>query len=257
MVDAGLSRGVINQRVGRIKRVFKWAVAEELVPEPVHRALLAVEGLKAGRSAARETDRVEPVPDGHVDAVLPFLSGPLRAMVRAQRLTGMRPGEAALMRGCDLDTTGAVWVCGSTAKIASSRTFSARRRNPSASHDARSVPSCSAISVTRSPGGSRHARGRPRRAEARRDGCRNDPRPVASAGPPRPSPRGPVVRPSARRSSARSALMVVARPTAVEVSRRGSAGTGRKGLPNGSETTAPRRSNVHPPTSIPAVTIGG
>jgi hypothetical protein len=43
-------------------------VAEELVPEPVYRALAAVEGLKAGRSEARETRRVEPVADEHVDA---------------------------------------------------------------------------------------------------------------------------------------------------------------------------------------------
>jgi integrase len=31
-------------------------------------------------------------------------------MVRVQRLTGMRPGEAARMRGCDLDTSGEVWA---------------------------------------------------------------------------------------------------------------------------------------------------
>jgi integrase len=110
MIDADVSRGVINQRVGRIKRMYKWAVAEELVPESTHRALAAVEGLKAGRSEARETPPVKPVPDGDVDAVLPFLPGPLRAMVRVQRLTGMRPGEAARMRGRDLDSTGTVWV---------------------------------------------------------------------------------------------------------------------------------------------------
>jgi len=110
MVGAGLSRGVINQRVGRVRRVFRWGVAEELVPEPTYRALLAVEGLKAGRSAARETPDVLPVPDGHVEAVLPFLSTPLRGLVRVQWLTGMRPGEAAKMRGCDLDTSAEVWA---------------------------------------------------------------------------------------------------------------------------------------------------
>jgi integrase len=93
-----------------MKRLFKWAVAEELVPESVYRALLTVEGLKAGRSEARETDRVAPVSDEHVEAVLPHLPSPLRALVRIQRLTGMRPGEAAQMRGRDLDTTGGVWV---------------------------------------------------------------------------------------------------------------------------------------------------
>jgi integrase len=31
-------------------------------------------------------------------------------MIELQRLTGMRSGEVATMRGCDLDTTGRVWV---------------------------------------------------------------------------------------------------------------------------------------------------
>ena len=110
MIDAGLSRGVVNQRVGRIKRMFKWAVAEELVLEPIYRALLAVDGLKAGRSGAREIGPVQPVLDEHVDAVLPYLSRPLRGLVQTQRLTGMRPGEVMQMRGCDLDTSGPVWL---------------------------------------------------------------------------------------------------------------------------------------------------
>lgn len=110
LIDAGVSRGVINQRVGRIKRLFKWAVAEELVAESVYRSLLAVEGLKAGRSTAKETPRVTPVPDGDVEAVLPHLPTTLRGLVQIQRLTGMRPGEATRMTGRDLDTGGAVWV---------------------------------------------------------------------------------------------------------------------------------------------------
>jgi integrase len=109
MIEAQLSRGVVNQRIGRIKRMFKWAVAEELVPESVYRALLAVDGLKAGRSAARETEPVLPVSDAHVDAVLPFLSRPLQGLVQVQRMTGMRPGEVMRMRGADLDTSGTVW----------------------------------------------------------------------------------------------------------------------------------------------------
>jgi integrase len=31
-------------------------------------------------------------------------------MVGLQRLTAMRPGEAVIMRGCDLDTSGDVWI---------------------------------------------------------------------------------------------------------------------------------------------------
>jgi hypothetical protein len=45
-----LARGVVNQRVGRIRRMFRWAVAEELLPETVYRALMTVPGLQRGRS---------------------------------------------------------------------------------------------------------------------------------------------------------------------------------------------------------------
>ena len=42
MIDAGLARTTINQRVGRIVRLFKWAVENEgWVPPAIHRALKA------------------------------------------------------------------------------------------------------------------------------------------------------------------------------------------------------------------------
>ncbi len=110
MIEAGLSRGVINAHVGRIKRMFRWAVAKELVPPAVYQGVLAVAGLQRGRTEARETEPVKPVADALVDATLPHVSPPVRAMIELQRLTGMRPGEACLIRGCDLDTTGSVWT---------------------------------------------------------------------------------------------------------------------------------------------------
>jgi hypothetical protein len=57
MVDAGLSRGTVNARVRRIKHVFKWAVAEEMVPSSVHHALTAVAGLRRGRTEAQSPSR--------------------------------------------------------------------------------------------------------------------------------------------------------------------------------------------------------
>jgi integrase len=110
MIVAGLCRTEINRRVGRVVRLFRWSVGEELVPEGVHRALTAVRGLEKGRSAARESDPVRPVGDGLVERTLPFLSPPVRAMVQVQRLTGARPGEVAAMRPCDFDRSGAVWL---------------------------------------------------------------------------------------------------------------------------------------------------
>ena len=110
LVEAKLSRSTINHRTGVVKRLFKWAAANELVPPSVHHGLMAVDGLRAGRSAAREPEPVRPVPDAHVAAVLPFLTAPVRAMVEVQALCGARPGEVARMRGYDVDRSGEVWV---------------------------------------------------------------------------------------------------------------------------------------------------
>ena len=111
MIDVmDLSRGVINNRVNRIKRFFRWAVAEEVVPPSVIHGLQAVQGLRKGRTKARETDPVMPVDDAHVDAVLPFVSPQVSTMIQLQRLTGMRPGEVTVIRGVDINKRGDIWI---------------------------------------------------------------------------------------------------------------------------------------------------
>jgi integrase len=110
MIDAGLCRGVINQRTGRIRRVFKWAVENQLLPRDALYGLQAVAGLQRGRSPARETEPVKPVPELFVEAVLPHLPTPIAGMIRLQLLAGMRPGEVVIMRSRDLDTRGKVWI---------------------------------------------------------------------------------------------------------------------------------------------------
>lgn len=110
MIEAGLSRGVINSRIGRIKRVFRWAVEEELVAPSDFHGLQAVRGLLRGRSEAREVLPVRPVPDEHVQATLPHLSRPVAAMVELMGLTGMRVGEVVQMRTADMDRAGELWI---------------------------------------------------------------------------------------------------------------------------------------------------
>jgi integrase len=105
----GLARRFINKQVSRIKRMFAWAVGEELVPVTVHQTLLRVEGLKKGKGEAREKPRVKPVADDLVEKVLPLVPGAVRAMIEVQRLCGGRPQDIVGMRAIDIDTTGAVW----------------------------------------------------------------------------------------------------------------------------------------------------
>jgi len=95
--QAALARGVLNQRIGRLRRVFKWAVANEMVPPSVLQGLQAVGGLQRGRSTARETKRIKPVSEAAVEDTLPYLNRFVAAMVRVQLLTGARPGEICIM----------------------------------------------------------------------------------------------------------------------------------------------------------------
>jgi integrase len=106
----GWARTHVNRQIARLKSVFKWAVSMELVPAPVYHGLATVAGLKRGRTEARESEPVKPVPQQHVDAIKPHVSRQVWAMVQLQLLTGMRPGEACAMRAVDVDASGEVWV---------------------------------------------------------------------------------------------------------------------------------------------------
>ena len=110
MIDAQLARKTINERINRLRYIFKWGVENEIVPATVLHALQAVAGLHYGRSEAKETEPVKPVPDAFVDAILPHVSPQIAAMVELQRITAMRSGEVTIMRGADIDTSGSVWV---------------------------------------------------------------------------------------------------------------------------------------------------
>jgi integrase len=109
MIERNVSRGVINSRIGTIKRVFKWAVSEQLVPSGLFHALQTVAGIQRGRTNARESPPVRPVDDVVVKSTLPYLPPVFQTLVNFQRLTGCRPGEVCLLRPCDVDTAGEVW----------------------------------------------------------------------------------------------------------------------------------------------------
>jgi integrase len=109
MIDDNISRGTINDRVGAIVRIFKWGVAEELVPPAVLQSLQAVQGLQKGRTEARESVPVRLVSDEAIEATLPHLPPIVASMVRLQRLTGMRPNEIVQIRPIDVNLEGDVW----------------------------------------------------------------------------------------------------------------------------------------------------
>jgi integrase len=109
-ISAGLARRYINQRVGRIVRAWAWAVENEMLPADSWHALKAVQGLRAGRSEAKETAPVKPVADAVFEATLAEIGSPqVRAILRLIRLTGARPGEICIMRTGDIDRSVTPW----------------------------------------------------------------------------------------------------------------------------------------------------
>lgn len=110
LIEKKWARKTINKQIGRIKAMFRWAVENELIPGSVLQGLIAVRGLRKGRTAAKELDPVTPVDLRHVEAIKPYVSSQVWAMIHVQLLTGMRPGEVVIMRTCDLERTNGVWT---------------------------------------------------------------------------------------------------------------------------------------------------
>ena len=108
-IASGYVRTSINRMVGRLKRIFKWGVGEEIVPVNVFHSLQAVAGLRRGRSDAAESEPVKPAPKASVTAIKSHVSRQVWAMVQLQLLTGMRPDEVLTMRGRDIKMAEKVW----------------------------------------------------------------------------------------------------------------------------------------------------
>lgn len=104
-----LSRNYINDLMGRLRKMFRWAAARRMIPTSIAFEVTSIEPLRRGRCDARETEKVKPVPTRDLNAVLDVAPPHLADMIRLQLLTGARPGEICTMRTCDLDTSRPVW----------------------------------------------------------------------------------------------------------------------------------------------------
>lgn len=100
LAKQGFVRKKVNQHIGRIRRVWKWGVANELVKETTWRALASVEGLRKGEGIDRP--KIKPVDNARVEAIRKHVLPPVWAMIELQRWTAMRPGEVVQLRSCDI-----------------------------------------------------------------------------------------------------------------------------------------------------------
>jgi integrase len=119
MIADGLCRNTVNQRINKVRYVFKWAAENELIDPSVYHGLTALSGLRRGRSEAVESEPVKPVAPEHARAIKSHVSAEVGAMIELQLLTGMRPGEVCIMRGRDLETASddlwlRIWTGGRT-----------------------------------------------------------------------------------------------------------------------------------------------
>lgn len=106
------SRGYINSQCNRIKRMFRWAVSQELIKPEVLAALESVQGLIKGKTTARETKPVSVVDPELLAAVKPYCNRQVKAMLELQELTGMRSAELVQIRGelIDRKAERGLWV---------------------------------------------------------------------------------------------------------------------------------------------------
>lgn len=103
-VKHGYCRRVCNQLTHCVRRAFRWAAGEELVPAAVVAALGQVDAIrKNDPGAPADRPKVTPVPPALLEATLPHLWPEVADMVRLQQYTGMRPGEACALRAGDVD----------------------------------------------------------------------------------------------------------------------------------------------------------
>jgi integrase len=109
LADKKLSRRYVNQVVGKVKRMFKWAVSEEIVPASVHHGLESVPGLRPGKTSARETDPKRPVSWEHVFLTLTELSPTITAMVLLQWHTGARSDSICNAAGSQFNRSVDPW----------------------------------------------------------------------------------------------------------------------------------------------------
>jgi integrase len=109
MIEAKMVRKTINQRIGRIKRMFRWGVSRQYVSPVISNALDALEGLRLGYTVAKEGKKVKPVNEIYVYRVLDYTTPVVAAMIELQLLTGMRPGELVQLTPADIDRSEEVW----------------------------------------------------------------------------------------------------------------------------------------------------
>lgn len=110
MIEIGWRRNTINAAMSRIRRIFKHAIANELIDASVLVRLQTVAPLLAGRTEATDNPPREAVDEMRIEAVRKRVSQLVKDLIDLQRLTGARSGELLQLTTGVINRTGDVWV---------------------------------------------------------------------------------------------------------------------------------------------------
>ena len=104
MLDSGkMCREYCNKSVGRIRRMFKWGVENELVSATVLAGLNAVQPLRQGHLDAFDHPSRGRIDQTTLDAVRAAVTDQTRDMIDLAILTGCRPGELVSLTASMID----------------------------------------------------------------------------------------------------------------------------------------------------------
>jgi integrase len=103
------SRTNCNVMVGRIRRVFKHAVENEMIDAAVLTRLQSVAPLLAGRTKAHDNAPRSAVDQDKIDVVRERVRPLVKDLIDVQLLTGARSGELLMLTSGMIDRTGEVW----------------------------------------------------------------------------------------------------------------------------------------------------
>lgn len=98
MFESGWCRGTINADMSRIRRIFKHAIANELIDSAILDRLKCVAPLLAGRTEAHDNAPRTAVSAANMNLIRNAVSDIVRDLIDLQRLVGARSGELLKLR---------------------------------------------------------------------------------------------------------------------------------------------------------------
>jgi integrase len=108
LADATYTRTYIGHMVKSVRAAWKWAARREMISVSLYERLRTVPGIRPGRTNAREPKPVPPISNDDIEATIEHALPPVAAMIRLQRLAGMRPQDVCNLRPCDVHRAGKI-----------------------------------------------------------------------------------------------------------------------------------------------------